>query len=344
MRIMHSFTAAALAALVMVGCSGSAPGPNDDQLKSSIREQLDNAWQVTTLDVESRAQEGTETSPVVTTRFTAEIESTEPLFVQVRPREAIPDDLLGSPYTPQAAYIRRVQEKGLEIKIAGTTRSVRHGEGWQTRVSLETVSQDVKGAPRSKFEGMGFPVVEADSDEAKVWITKIREKFEAQRLAEKERAEQAAAARAAEEAMREERRKAWAENQNKAFTALAFESLSGRTAGIPEYLLRTNLKQDGDAKVTGTIEWTAMKGNHKALKWRATKVVEGTLSTNAEGLLVLNLQEKSLVGTPEGDAREVVVGLVYELKLDPKNPNQVTGQWGAQGTRQRSLILGKAAG
>jgi hypothetical protein len=344
MRILHSFAAAVLAAFVLAGCSGSAPGPNEDQLKSSIREELDNAWQVTSLDIESRAQEGTETSPVVTTRFTAEIESTEPLFVQVRPREAIPNDLLGWPYTPQAAYIRRVQDKGLEIKIAGTTRSARHGEGWQTRVALETASQDVKGAPRSKFEGMGFPVVETDSDEAKEWISKIRGQIEAQELAAKEKAERVAAARAAEAALQEERRKAWAENQNKAFTALAFEPLSGRTYGVPEYRLQTNLKQDGDSKVSGTIEWTAMKGNHKTLKWRATKVVEGTLSTNAEGLLVLNLEEKSLVGTPEGDAREVVVGLVYELKLDPKNPNQVTGQWGAQGTRQRSLILGKAAG
>ena len=187
MRTFYSLTAVALAALVMVGCSGSVPGPNQDQLKLEIREALDNAWSVTSLDVESRAQEGPETSPVVTTRFSAEIESTEPLFVQVRPSEAVPDDILGSPYTPQAAYIRRVQEKGLKIKVAGTTSSVRQGEGWQTRVTLETSSQEVKGAPRSNFEGMGFPVVEADSDEVKTWISNIRAKFEAERVAEKKR-------------------------------------------------------------------------------------------------------------------------------------------------------------
>lgn len=44
MRILHSFAAAVLAAFVLAGCSGSAPGPNEDQLKSSIREELDNAW------------------------------------------------------------------------------------------------------------------------------------------------------------------------------------------------------------------------------------------------------------------------------------------------------------
>ena len=344
MRTSHYFVVAALAAFVMVGCSGSSPGPNEDQLKASIREKLDNAWKVTSMDVESRAQEGTETSPVVSTRFSAEIESTEPLFVQVRPREAIPDDLLGWPYTPQAAYIRRVQESGLELKIAGTTRSVRRGEGWETKVTLETASQDVKGAPRSNFEGMGFPVVEADSDEAKAWIGKIRAEINSQELAAKARAEKAAEARAAEQALREQQRKEWAESQNNAFKAIAFEPLGGRTMGFPEYRIQTNLKQDDDSKVSGTVEWTAMSRNGKNFKWRATKVVEGTLNTTEDGLLVLTLEEKSLLGAPEGDAQDVVVGLVYEMKLDPQSQNQVVGCWGRKGMRPSNLVLARTSG
>lgn len=335
MRFTLALSVAILSAGILIGCSNEI-GPADIDLKSAIRAEMMDAFEVTKLSVEARENLGTKTEPRVVTRFKANLTLTEDLFLQIRPYEAIPD--LRQYNTPLATYIRRQTDRGTKLEVAGTMTSVRQGDGWTTSVDLETGSDQAIGETRAYFEAWPYRVIEANSPEAKAWLEEIIANAEARAAAaeaERQRVQAVAEARKARAAAQEAERLAeqWRQLEPDVKQLSDFV-LSGPTKG--EALFRnnrwevfTNFELEGDTrKVSGVVEWPGLK---------ARKSVEGDFLFE-RGQLVLRVKELEILNKEEA-SHETILGIVYEFSINP-NTGEIRSRWGYP-QADAQLILAK---
>lgn len=333
-RFKSFFAAAALMGLAAGVVHAS--GPSDREIKQALVEHLDSIIEVSSMKIEERETLGTKTSPEVATRFKAKAILVQPLFKQIRPSEVHRDLPLYN--LPEAIYLRRVTEPGIKMDMAGTTSSVRRGDGWATTVNFETIEPAPSGSPRSSFEGLPYPIIVAGTPEADALLAGVKARSKAAAEARKQReAEEAAlkAKAAAIEAKRKQEEAALRATLTKQFEENAFTSLAGEAISPKgkRYDLKFNLKKGEGDKVSGTVEWTTEK---------IKKSVEGTMATGRNGLPYILVSDAELLNPQDFDKRaasriqrEV---FAYELQPSEEDPSKIKGYWGRRKPVSKSQL------
>lgn len=282
----------AILSIVLMACSNSNK-PANAQLSETIRSQIPAYWQLKNLRVESQENLGTETSPRIASRFKATLAPSEDLYTLAR----APD--LPSRPDFSVLFVERSLKKDEGIDIYGVMSSTRKGEGWETRINLESDSPTTFGKPQSQYRGDADRVIVAGSNEEESLRNELVEALERKKQDEEARVEKA--------------------RQD----LLSRIEGTGRFTGVlrqgyrDSYMIELELtRTSGSDSVTGWIDFPEL-GKKKSL--------QGTVIAEGSNQFVLRLVENGVVSqTPGSTALE---GIRYGLSIDPENAKGLIGPW-----------------
>lgn len=279
--------------IVLVACSGSNK-PGNAQLSETMQSQMPAYWKLKNLRVESQENLGTETSPRIASRFKATLAPSEDLYTPARTMPDLPSRPVFS-----VIFIERSLKKDEGIDTYGVMSSTRKGEGWETRINLESDSPTTFGKPQSQYRGDADRVIVVGSKEEESLRNELVEAQERKKQDEEARVEKA--------------------RQD----LLSRIEGTGRFTGVlrqgyrDSYMIELELTRGGGSdSVTGWIDFPEL-GKKKSL--------QGTVIAEGSDQFVLRLVETGVISqTPGSTALE---GIRYGLSIDPENAKGLIGPW-----------------
>lgn len=143
---------ALLLALTLSACS-SKPGPTENEIQAElISNHFPAWWTIESFDVTVQENTGTEVEPVITSRFSAEIELQQDLYKPTatsQPVEAVGNAPVR--FLADRRVIEVATEASTQTQIFGLARSTRRGEGWDIHVELESRPWHTAGEALADF-------------------------------------------------------------------------------------------------------------------------------------------------------------------------------------------------
>jgi hypothetical protein len=181
--------------ITLSGCSSL--GPSGKEFQESLQGQIPNYWEVQSIQIEGRENQGSNTIPRIQTRFKSLVKLREDTFREVRyyqPRQISKKRLEG------VVFVTPADKKGKDLTIYGQAISSKYTDAWQTSVDIDSDpfgenedsrigldwKEEVKvvGSAKSKsrFSNQGTKeVVVIKSPEEEAWKSKISQQIKAER-------------------------------------------------------------------------------------------------------------------------------------------------------------------
>jgi hypothetical protein len=130
--------------MILGGCSSL--GPNEKEFRNSLQSKVPNYWEVQSIQIEGRENQGSNTIPRIQTRFKSSVKLKEDTFKEVRyyqPGQISKKRLEG------VVFVTPADKKGKDLTIYGQAISSKYTDAWQTSI-------DIDGDPFGKNEDFGI--------------------------------------------------------------------------------------------------------------------------------------------------------------------------------------------